>query len=788
MFEKNGGIVMRRWYKKIFEANQLAEKIIRTARIFFLCAAFAFAAYLPARAEDIHYPADGELRADPEIPGRMSLFPDSPSGNAVKVEDAQIGGVVYGGLHYTNARDADSSGNTATVINSEVGMGYGGRAVVETGNGNAKAEGNTVNVTGSTIAWGDAIGGYADSESGNGRASASGNTVNISGSRVEDGSVLGGESGLDSGAGDAASDRNVVNITDSYVNYSVSGGIVFTMGNASASGNIINVRNSTIGCGEYYDSAISAYVIPNLMGGGGAGFLGDATASGNTITIADSFINASVYGGSPTSLGGNSLARNNTVTLTGDTGIAYYLSGGRVQMGSPTDLFTGNTLNVWEPKEGGISVGRDLSNFQYYNFVIPSFAGDGDKLLSVAGNAWLNGSQGGQAGVGSEITGINIAGGGRAQRNGEKFILIDAGTLNSSGFTAPSLIAGRKGAALFYDFDIAVDAAGNNLTATVRGEPELNPQMKSVSEGRAAGIAAASLGADLAAENWANSYRGRDFYGGVYGFGAVSYSKSRYKTGSHVDSDGFSVMAGLARDFPVRNGALSAGAFMEAGWGEYDSYNSFITASDVHGSGNTNYYGGGISLRMDYGGGEKGHFYNDAALRFGRLENDFHSEDLQDFAGISASYDYSSNYYGAHVGLGYIKNLKNDAKLDMYTRLLWTRVEGERVALSTGDPIDFADADSLRWRTGLRYSMSTNNAVNFYIGAAYEYEFDGDAKASVYGMPIASPSLEGGTGIGEIGFAYKKSPDSPFSLDLGFAGYTGQREGFGARLALNWSL
>jgi hypothetical protein len=80
----------------------------------------------------------------------------------------------------------------------------------------------------------------------------------------------------------------------------------------------------------------------------------------------------------------------------------------------------------------------------------------------------------------------------------------------------------------------------------------------------------------------------------------------------------------------------------------------------------------------------------------------------------------------------------------------------------------------------------TYGYLRFYFGAAYEHEFGGDANAAAYGLPIAAPSLEGGTGIGEIGYMFN-DPSSPFSADVNLSGFTGERDGFGARVDLNWA-
>jgi hypothetical protein len=67
--------------------------------------------------------------------------------------------------------------------------------------------------------------------------------------------------------------------------------------------------------------------------------------------------------------------------------------------------------------------------------------------------------------------------------------------------------------------------------------------------------------------------------------------------------------------------------------------------------------------------------------------------------------------------------------------------------------------------------------VSPYIGAAYEHEFNGRARATTYGYSIKAPDLTGGTGIGELGLSFKPSATIPLSFDLGVQGYVGKREG-----------
>jgi len=85
--------------------------------------------------------------------------------------------------------------------------------------------------------------------------------------------------------------------------------------------------------------------------------------------------------------------------------------------------------------------------------------------------------------------------------------------------------------------------------------------------------------------------------------------------------------------------------------------------------------------------------------------------------------------------------------------------------------------NSSRLRLGSRFAYTVNEHVSPYIGAAYEHEFDGRARATTYGYSIDAPSMRGSTGIGELGLSLRPSMNMPLSFDLGVQGYTGKREG-----------
>ncbi len=455
----------------------------------------------------------------------------------------------------------------------------------------------------------------------------------------------------------------------------------------------------------------------------------------------------------------------------------------------------GNSLNNGELGIYGHAayIGDLFASDALLNFYVPTTMTRGDTLLSVTGAANITGS----------TVNLGIEGGLSPLQQGDTLTLIDSAGLSASGINTGATGRGMQGVSLLYEFSI--QASDNKLLATVTaGGASVNPQTKSLAEGRASGLAFVGQGADMAAgqgmasmqsaTDAARSGRGGSAggaggQGGPAGFGAMSGGTSRYNTGSHVDVDGVSLMTGLGWRVPLERNSLLLGAFFEAGWGNYSSYNSFNNMASVKGSGNTQYYGGGILARYELTKSVLSGLYTEASLRVGHARSDFSSSDLRDASGHGASYDSSAAYYGAHGGLGYIWQLNEEASLDFSTKYLWTHQDGDSVNVA-GDPIQFKGVDSYRWRNGARfsYAMEAESGLQFspYIGVAYDYEFDGEAKATSYGRNIEAPDLTGGTGVGELGLSFKPAAGSPISMDLGLQGYAGVREGITGSFQLKY--
>jgi len=224
---------------------------------------------------------------------------------------------------------------------------------------------------------------------------------------------------------------------------------------------------------------------------------------------------------------------------------------------------------------------------------------------------------------------------------------------------------------------------------------------------------------------------------------------------------------------------LHAAQHFEFGTGSYDTYNSFANRASVKGSGDTRYYGGGILARMAF----TNNIYMETSGRMGRLKNELNNVNLP---AANASYDTNSTYYGLHLGTGYVWNIDGKASLDLHAKYFWTHVGGDSVRLNTGDPVKFDDVNSHRTRLGGRFSYAVSEQVSPYIGAAWEHEFDGKAKAEAYGYSLGESKISGSTGIGEIGLTLNPTRDIPLFLDLGVQGYTGKREGVTGSLQLRF--
>ena len=705
--------------------------------------------------------------APPVLAGETIIY----DGDTSVLQDIQFGGTDY----FSSLAPTGSSGGISNSLSGNTIIVYGdtplrggtvfGAVYGVSGSGivDAAVSDNQVFINNGTIR-GDIFGGFAHNMLG--ATLARGNRIIVNGGRLVQ-AASGGFAQSDNAS--ASADNNSVTVHGGTSGMIYGGFAQSSSGPVTANGNSVTILGGTVD-----GDVVGGVVAPQSAGM-------SADASDNRVTIGG---NAEVrfseiYGGrcvtSPSN--GTIRATHNYVTLTGTPKLNITaLYGGDITssgVSAPNwDAFTGNTLNVWNYHGSAV---RSVQNFESFNFVFP--ATQSSPVLTVTGEARLNAADG--TGRGSTITASTI-GGTAPLPTGTSITLLQAGTLATPYFSQTQA-AGRHGALLGYLWNL--NTAGNALTATV-GKVHVNPQAKVLAEGYLTGTALLNQSADLIAGQ--GMREACDAAKPGFGtFAALSGGWSRYNSGSHVDISGFSLLTGLSFGTAFSPGRLTLGAFFEYGNGSYDTYNSFGNAADVNGDGNIHHIGGGVLGRMDFVNTGPGHIYMETSLRAGHIHNEYGSSDLRDFfTGRSANYDAGSAYYGLHFGTGYLWNINKQASLDTYAKYFWTRQDGDTVTLSTGDRVAFRAVDSHRLRMGSRFSYAVNECVSPYIGAAWEYGFDGRVKATTYGYDISKPDLRGGTGIGEFGLTLTPSRGLPLSFDLGGQGYAGTRRGLTGSLRI----
>ena len=739
------------------------------------------------------------------------------SGNSVNVSSGTLTGASGG-----ESNSGSATGNIVSISSGTVQSNVNGGFVAA---GSGKATGNIVNISGNADLSGAVVAGGSSPDgdaftdntlnknsdatvhiarnfasvnfgySGNANigeldstptgSALSGVTVNTNANNVSfDGVISGSGSITKAGAGTL-----ILSGTNTY-----SGGTTISAGTLSiGSDTNIGSGTNTIGNkGTLLLSGNGTYTNDWTLSGAGSAI---ATDNNNTLSGVLS------GNGGLTKTGAGTLTLSGTNTYTGMTTVRS----GTLALGS--DL-TSNQLTLY----GGTGFDRGSHNHSLDNGILSVNGANGQSAMYKgdlsARNATLNFISPvhptqpllrvtGDADVSGSACNVGLAGG-TSLASGSTLTLLEVDP--DKTLTANNLQRGNGivqiGSTVAHDItaDVNLDPTTRRLNAvTAQVSPgRATDQSKALSEGFLGGLALNLQGADLVAgrgmDSAVRASSGTDDAErhGFAGFGALSGGSLRYNTGSHLDMNSLSLLTGLAWGIDLAPGRLTLGAFFEYGNGSYDTHNSFTNAASVDGDGNAYYLGGGILARMDFVNIGPGRFYAEASGRAGKTHNEYDSSDLRDAAGRKADYDSSSPYYGLHFGTGYVWNINDAATLDLYGKYFWTRQQGDSVGLSTGEHLSFDDINSSRLRFGGRFAYILNEHVAPYIGAAWEHEFDGKARAKTNGFDIDAPNLRGNTGIGELGLSLTPSADLPLTIDLGVQGYTGKHEGVTGSLMVKW--
>ncbi len=707
---------------------------------------------------------------------------------------------VYGGY---NSNNQNASSNTVTVdgmVTSEV---FGGSTV----GGNANF--NTVTVTGNSgYVWG----GKSDTGSANYNIVTINGTVsyNVYGGKAEDHGTTEGNvitlDGVSIGGTSIAGwsvngiSRNNTYIINSGTPAAVAGGRSNTsiaennkvIVNGGTLGNYVAGAETFGGVARNNNLIINGGTINDLAYGGFAQTSGNV--ENNTVDIYGGTI-ANVAGGAA----GAGASVGNTVNLYSVNGITGLIQGGKTDTGTSlgntvnflgtigvTGTLDGDTIQSFNVYSKGNSVGAITGSIDNMYFYLPDGTSAGDTMLTVTTGT-------------ASLTGTNIDWSTSTKPNmevGDQVTLIHSDTsLTTDAYTVlPGVknytFATGISSDTTYTFETTKTIDEKNIVITLAAKTPVSgstlpERTKSLTETSTAVTALLNGGSDFLtahgmeeAEAVALDPEISVVYGRLVPFVAIGGGSLELDTGSSTDLKAFYANLGLTKEIKNRNGSLFVGPILEYGRGNYDSY----LDNGVHGWGTGHYVGaGGFARQRNHDG-----LYYEGDLRFGRFSSDYRG-DLA--SGLTADYDLGGSYIAGHLGLGKIYKVNPTDTVDAYIKYFYSRTSGDEVTVHSNmndEVFNFNSVDSHRLRIGARYYHATNARSKIYAGLAYQYEFNGEAKATHDGLCTPAPSLKGSSCMAEIGWQVK--PDKTnMTADVGLTGWTGKQTGITGRLKLSWA-
>ena len=467
------------------------------------------------------------------------------------------------------------------------------------------------------------------------------------------------------------------------------------------------------------------------------------SANNNTIYIENSKIEGTIVAGAVVADNKvTSEANNNTIIISGEkTNIASAALVGAKKG-------TGNTLIL----DGWSGLATSVAGFDNYSFQNIKNIDNAVLTVNSASNIGTNtkfdvsfaGSVDLQEGQSVKLISVNDS------------IDVNNENINTSVGTSLDVVGSLVGV------DKGVDFKVDKIT--------LNRQTDIVGTANAAAASFVADGAQLAVDGM--EQLNRDEYG-FNTFASAYGSNGDYDNG--VDMKGWNTMVGVGHNAETESGAFAWGVFYETGSGEMKAENSYRKAAfGVDGKAVYNGYGAAARLSKDNG------VYYEAGLRAGKLKNNLNNA-LMNAALATEGYKTESDYLGYHVGVGKAVALDNGDQLDVYARYYHTQVDGDSFVASGGERYYLDKVYSDRIRVGGRYSDELNEAVKVYYGAAYEYEFSGEAEGSVKGYALNKSDLGGSSFVGELGLLMN-NPGSAWTVDMSLQTYAGQYEGIGGKV------
>ena len=496
------------------------------------------------------------------------------------------------------------------------------------------------------------------------------------------------------------------------------------------------------------------------------------------------------------------------------TGSGLY---GGLNAGPSSDVFTGNTLNV----HGQIQAAT-LQNFQNLNFYDvaddtasvdlskSAVIGDGKNTITNVAIVSLKNQTGDipeeyvlvhTPAASSSFTGTNL------YVNGNTVVTIgpdgsyvpysgtvaNDGTMDnatgSAGMTK-SQYGLRKGF-LTFDVDFFIKNGQDLIARWKKNAPvEVDPETEQFSATRQASAALMDEGADfVAGEGIDRALQASQCLPGepcgAKAFMAVNGGYSTFKAGTTINMGYGSLVAGLARQCKIGPMGYLAGAFFETGLGRFHSEYETDNSRAIDREGHDYYYGAGALAKVFLNRDALRGLYAEGSIRYGLMMSDWQSHDIN-ISGRTADWDGRAPYLTAHGGLGYMWDVTDNVTADVYAKYFWGHLWGDDGTIC-GQKFEFDDIYSSRVRTDARLNFKKDETFSWYLGGAWEHQFDAKSTGSIYGYDVPSTDLRGNTAIAEAGIYFRPKADSDFSFMLGTTGYFGEkREGVTGHLQVRY--
>ena len=528
-------------------------------------------------------------------------------------------------------------------------------------------------------------------------------------------------------------------------------------------------------------------------------------ANGNKVLLNRDFKIANLSGG-----GATEEANNNIVTLLGRGEVS-----GKLYGGVSNNKSAGNTLNLGninEPIEmNSISAGK-VGYFNTYNFYLPNNTRNQDIALKLLG---IEGDLDSVIDLGNATVNSYVPGD-TALKAGDIVHLIQVDPTREIAWKGQGKV--YQGVTLTHDLaDIRVDEQSRNLdlvfqknnikdsinvpannngsvnntgtgnknnasnnTDTTMPSANVNPKTKSLLQGRLVAPALINGGSAYLLEGGLESFYQNTNVDknkaniGSNGFANVRADNREVTTGSHVKLKGMTFDAGYAWNKPLGLGNLTYGIAAEYGYTRYTSH----LDDGTRGKGKAWYLGANTFGNYLWNNG----LYIQGSLRVGRVSGDYRSNDFVHANGNQVNYDSKSNYIAGHIGAGKIWQLGSLNSLDTYIKYFDSHTSSDKAKLNSGETYHFSSVRSQRGRIGVQYNHQLAK-TKLHFGLAHEREWNGHVRAQYQGLSLPSPTMKGGTTLGEAGVNYQLGGKQ---LNTALQVYGGRQRGAGLHLGVKF--